>query len=325
MDHQEVTPEAEPLRAGASHSSNWEGWEELSLTKPAKTRIITVANQKGGCGKTTVAINLAAAYAAGGLRVLLVDLDSQANSTRGLGISAEDVDECICEVLLDPKKKSLADVVLETGHPRLHLAPASNELSTFETRVVNEIGRESRLKRALQPFLPLYDIVLIDTPPSLGLLSVNAFCAAQEVFVPLQPHPFAFDGLNLLLNTIELVKEDLNPTLVLAGIVISMYDGRKKIVREIVESVQKQEELAPLVFNSFIRQNVKLTEASEFGAPIFEFDPLSLGSQDFVALARESIERYEEQRAQRTQAFEGMKNRLLELNRMSREKKAENL
>jgi chromosome partitioning protein len=233
------------------------------------------------------------------------------------------VDECICEVLLDPKKKSLADVVLETGFPRLHLAPASSELSAFETRVVNEIGRENRLKRALAPFLPLYDVVLIDTPPSLGLLSVNAFAAAHEVLVPLQPHPFAFDGLNLLLNSIELVKDDINPTIILSGIVVSMYDGRKKIVKEIIEAVQKQPELAPLVLNSFIRQNIRLTEASEFGGPIFEFDPLSLGAQDFVALAKEIVERYESQRAERAQAFEGMKSRLLELNRMSREKKAE--
>ncbi len=322
MDHQEVTLQ-ETIRAGASHSAQWEGWEDLSFPKPAKTRIIAIANQKGGCGKTTLVINLASALAAGGLRVLVVDLDMQQNTTTGLGISPNDIDECICDVLLNPKVKSLADIVLETGYPYLHLAPASSELSTFETRVITEIGRENRLKRALQPFLHLYDIVLIDTPPSLGLLSINAFCAAQEIFVPLQPHPFGFDGLNLLLNSIELVKEDLNPSLTLGGIVISMYDGRKKIVKEIVESVQKQPELAPLLFNTFIRQNVRITEATEFGAPIFEFDPLSLGSQDFVALAREVVERYESQRAERAQAFEGMKNRLLELNRLSREKKAE--
>jgi chromosome partitioning protein len=323
MDHQEVSLHEEPIRAGASHSSTWEGWEELSFAKPAKTRVIAIANQKGGCGKTTVAINLAAAFAAGGLRVLLVDLDSQRNATTGMGISPEDIDECICDVLLDPKKKSLADVVLETGFPRLHIAPASNELSTFETRIVNEIGRENRLKRALAPFLSLYDIVLIDTPPSLGLLSVNAFSAAHEILVPLQPHPFAFDGLNLLLNSIELVKDDLNPALEMSGIVVTMYDARKKIVKEIVEATQNIPEVAPLVFKTFIRQNVRLTEAAEFGSPIFEFDPLSIGAQDFVALAREAVERYEAQRVERAQAFEGMKSRLLELNRLSREKKAE--
>jgi chromosome partitioning protein len=320
MDHQEMHPQ-ESNRVGATHSRKWEGWEDLSLAKPQNTRVIAVANQKGGCGKSTLVINLAAAFAAGGLRVLVVDLDSQQNTTSGLGISKDDLDESIYDVLIDPKKMSLADVVLETGYPNLHLAPACDELAQFETRIVNEIGRENRLKKALAPFLRLYDIVLVDTPPSLGLLSVNAFCAAQEIFVPLQPHPFAFDGLNLLLHTIEQVTEDLNPGLKLEGIVVSMYDGRKKIVKDILDLVKQQPELAPFVLNSYIRQNVRLTEATEFGAPIFEYDPLSIGSQDFVALAKEIVERYEGRRVERAQQFEGLKSRLLELNRMSREKR----
>lgn len=320
MDRQEEHPN-EPARVGATHSRKWDGWEDLSLTKPQSTRVIVVANQKGGCGKSTLVINLAAAFAAGGLRVLVVDLDSQRNTTSGLGISASDVDQSIYNVLVDPKNVSLADVVLETGYPLLHLAPACSELAQFETRVINEIGRENRLKKALFPFLRLYDIVLIDTPPSLGLLSVNAFCAAQEIIVPLQPHPFAFDGLNLLINTVEQITEDLNPALKLSGIVISMYDGRKKIVKEIVELVKQQTELSSLVLNSHIRQNVRLTEATEFGSPIFEYDPLSIGSQDFVALAKEISERYAARRDERTQQFEGLKSRLLELNRVSREKR----
>jgi chromosome partitioning protein len=166
------------------------------LAKEVKTtRIIAICNQKGGCGKTTTVINVAAGLAAVGLRVLVVDLDSQGNATSGLGINDTDVEASTFHLLAEPKKYNLESVVLESPYPNLHVAPASIELSELESRISREVGRENRLKKALQMVSGFYDYILIDTPPSLGLLSVNALNAAHEVHIAMQAHPFAFDGL----------------------------------------------------------------------------------------------------------------------------------
>lgn len=257
------------------------------LPRPQQTRVVAVCNQKGGCGKTTSVINVAAGLAAAGQRVLVVDLDSQCNATAGLGIDVDEVETSIFDLLVDPKATSIEDVILESEYENLHIAPGSIELSEFESRVATEIGRENRLKKAFAPLLPYYDFILIDTPPSLGLLSVNALNAATEVFIAMQAHPFAFDGLNLLLNTIHLVQEELNRKLEISGIIVTMFDPRTKISKEIVEQVCAMEDLRGAVFKTVIRQNVKLTEATKMRKPIMYYDATCFGAEDYTALCRE--------------------------------------
>lgn len=257
------------------------------MQRPANTRIIAVCNQKGGCGKTTTIINVAASLALLGQRVLVVDLDSQANATVGLGVQTDDVDKSTFELLADQKNTTIEDVIIETEYENLHLAPASIILSEFESRVASEIGRENRLKKALAPLRGLYDIILIDTPPSLGLLSVNALNAATEVHIALQAHPFAFDGLNLLLESIELIKEELNPALQISGIIITMFDPRTKIAHEIVQKVLSMPALKNHVFKSVIHQNVKLTEATRMRKPVIYYNPGSVGADDYLGLSQE--------------------------------------
>jgi chromosome partitioning protein len=258
-----------------------------ALPRPAKARVIAICNQKGGCGKTTTVINLAAGLAAHGQRVLVIDLDSQSNATSGLGIENDAVEKSTFDLLADPKHTTAEDVVLETPYANLHIAPASIELSEFESRVASEIGRENRLKKALIPLRALYDYVLIDTPPSLGLLSVNALNAADEVQIALQAHPFAFDGLQLLLDTIGLIREELNPTLKITGIITTMFDPRTKISREIVEKVLAIETIRESVFKTVIRQNVKITEASKMRKPVMYYDASCMGAIDYMALTGE--------------------------------------
>lgn len=257
------------------------------LPTPQKMRVVAICNQKGGCGKTTTVINVAAGLAAMGQRVLVIDLDSQCNATTGLGVPLENIEKSTFDLLMEPKAGVLEEVILETAYKNLHVAPGSIELSEFESRAASEIGRENRLKKAVALLQGLYDFVLIDTPPSLGLLSVNALNAATEVEIALQSHPFAFDGLNLLMETINLVKEELNPRLEVTGVVVTMYDNRTKISREIVERAQAMEELEDKLFKTVIRQNIKLTEASKMRKPVMDYDELCTGAQDYLNLCLE--------------------------------------
>ncbi|NBX16065.1 MAG: ParA family protein [Proteobacteria bacterium] len=254
---------------------------------PKTSRIIAICNQKGGCGKTTSVINIAATLAAMNQRVLVIDLDSQCNATQGLGIELNEIEETICDVLLDPKAHSLADVIVESPYANLHIAPGSIELSEYESRAANEIGRENRLKKAILQIREHYDFVLIDTPPSLGLLSVNALNAASEVQIAMQSHPFALDGLHLLLETIELVQEELNPELKISGVIVTMFDPRTKISREIVDEVCQIATLKGRVHKTVIRQNVKLTEASRLRKPVMYYDDQCSGTEDYVQISRE--------------------------------------
>ncbi|BBH51853.1 ParA family protein [Fluviispira sanaruensis] len=273
-------------RVGAT-KSNIPKAEFKNYERPKSIRIISVCNQKGGCGKTTTVINVATAIAKLGQRVLVVDLDSQCNATSGLGIDLSEIEKSIFELIVEPKKTNLEDVILETQYENLHIAPGSIELSEFESRMAGEIGRENRLKKALLPLHNLYDFIIIDTPPSLGLLSINALNASNEVHIALQAHPFAFDGLNLLLETISLIKEELNPKLKITGLVMTMFDSRTKLSREIVDKVNSIEELKNSIFKTCIRQNVKLAEAAKARKSVLTYDPSCTGAIDYIALGKE--------------------------------------
>lgn len=254
-----------------------------------KTRVIAVCNQKGGCGKTTSVINLAAGIAALGKRVLVIDLDSQCNATSGLGINLEADDLSSFDLLVDPTRIKLTDVVMPTEYDNLFVVPGSIELSEFESRVASEIGRENKLKKALARTENEYDFILLDTPPSLGLISVNALNAATEVHIAMQAHPFALDGLNLLLETIRLVQEELNPTLQISGVYITMYDGRTNISKEIKSKVESMRGMKNKIFKTVIRQNVKVTEATQARVPVMYFDLMCTGTQDYNDLSAEVV------------------------------------
>lgn len=267
--------------------------QKAKLVRPKQTRVLAVCNQKGGCGKTTTVINLAGCLAELGFRVLVVDMDAQCNSTSGLGFDQSDIDKSVCDMLLDPKRVSLEDIVIETSYPGLHLAPGGLDLAEFDIRAAAEIGRENRLKRALQS-LPegFYDFVLLDTPPSLGLLLVNALNAATEVQITMQAHPFAFEGLNKLLETIDAVREELNPPLVVRGVIVTMFDGRTRLSRDIVNSLHSVDGVRGLVHSTVIRQNIRLAEAARAKKPVVAFDSGSTGASDYRMLCREIIRQH---------------------------------
>jgi chromosome partitioning protein len=276
------------LRAGASAKAMLNAPKSRKqMSRPVKTRVIAICNQKGGCGKTTTVINMAAGLASMGQRVLVVDLDAQCNSTVGLGIDSDEVETSVFDLMVDLKGTNIEDVILETDYENLHVAPASIELSEFDSRVANEIGRENRLKKSLAKLPPIYDYILIDTPPSLGLLSVNALNAANEVHIAMQAHPFAFDGLNQLLDTISAVREEINTTLEVSGIVVTMFDPRTRISREIVDRLLEMKNIAHCVYKSVIRQNVKLTEASKVRKPVMYYDTACSGTEDYLDLCEE--------------------------------------
>jgi chromosome partitioning protein len=251
------------------------------------TKILALANQKGGVGKTTTAINLGASVAACERRVLLVDLDPQANATSGIGIL--DAERSMYDVLID--KMPLADIILPTEIPTLFVAPGSVDLVAAEVELREAIGREYYLKRVLDPVAADYDYVFIDLPPSLGLLTVNGLTAAHSVLVPLQTEYFALEGISQLLLTIERVQGAVNPGLELEGIVLTMYDDRMNLTRQVAEEVRTH--FGDKVYRTVIPRNVRLSEAPSFGKPIILYDIRSRGSEAYVSLAREFIQRAE--------------------------------
>jgi len=251
------------------------------------TKIVALANQKGGVGKTTTAINLGASVAACERRVLLVDLDPQANATSGIGVT--DANPSMYDVLIE--NMPLRDIIRPTEIPTLHLAPSSPDLVGAEVELRDAIGREYYLKRVIEPVLADYDYILIDSPPSLGLLTVNGLTASNSVLVPLQAEYFALEGVSQLLATIDRVKSAVNPSLEVEGIVLTMYDERINLARQVAEEVRSH--FGEKVYKTVIPRNVRLSEAPSFGKPIILYDIRSRGSEAYVSLAREFIQRAE--------------------------------
>jgi chromosome partitioning protein len=251
------------------------------------TKIVALANQKGGVGKTTTAINLGASVAACERRVLLVDLDPQSNASSGLGVT--EADPSMYDVLIE--NMPLQEIIRPTEIPTLFLAPSSVDLVGAEVELRDAIGREYYLKRVLEPIAAEYDYILIDSPPSLGLLTVNGLTAANSVLVPLQAEYFALEGVSQLLATIDRVKSAVNPSLDVEGIVLTMYDERMNLARQVAEEVRNH--FGDKLYKTVIPRNVRLSEAPSFGKPIILYDIRSRGSEAYVSLAREFIQRAE--------------------------------
>ncbi|ESR26067.1 ParA family protein [Lutibaculum baratangense] len=260
-------------------------------------RVITVANQKGGVGKTTTAINLGTALSAVGQRVLVVDMDPQGNASTGLGVGRADRSTSIYDVLSGDM--GLDEAAVETAVPRLHVVPSTLDLLGFEQEVMGARDRAFRLKRAVQALGPAetgpYDYVLVDCPPSLNLLTINALAAASSVLVPLQCEFFALEGLSQLLQTVDHVKETLNPELTIHGIVLTMFDRRNNLSTQVMEDVR--EYMGGRVYETVIPRNVRLSEAPSFGKPALLYDINCTGSQAYIRLASEIIQRERSLRA----------------------------
>lgn len=248
-------------------------------------KIISIANQKGGVGKTTSAINLAASLAAVEHTTLIIDIDPQSNTTSGLGIESKTVSKSIYEVMVGGV--DAADAVRETDLPFLEIVPSHINLVGAEIEMIDREERERILEKAITEFKEQYDFIIIDCPPSLGLLTINALTASDSILIPVQCEYFALEGLGQLLNTIKIVRQHLNTALEIEGVLLTMYDTRTRLSDQVAEEVRKYFE--DRVFEQIIKRNIRLAEAPSFGKPALMYDSTSVGAKNYLALAREII------------------------------------
>ena len=247
---------------------------------------IAIFNQKGGVGKTTTNINLAACLAMKGKRVLVLDIDPQGNTTSGLGISKKGLEYTSYDLLIEEDLETV-NTIYKTGVENLDIIPASVDLAGAEIELVQLEGREKRLKKALEQVKRYYDYIFIDCPPSLGLLTINALTAVDSVLIPIQCEFYALEGVSQLVSTIDLVQKGFNPDLVIEGVVLSMFDGRTNLSIQVVEEVKKY--FGQKLYSTVIPRNVRLAEAPSYGMPITTYDPNSKGAKAYVAFAEEFL------------------------------------
>ncbi|PID29345.1 MAG: sporulation initiation inhibitor Soj [Candidatus Cloacimonadota bacterium] len=253
-------------------------------------RVISIANQKGGVGKTTTAVNLASSLAVAEKKVLLIDFDPQANSTSGFGIDSEKKELSIYDAITNGESLETIIEPYEKLEKYLHIVPAKIDLVGAEVELVSVISRETRLKRALDKISDKYDYILIDTSPSLGLLTINALTASDSVIIPVQAEYYALEGLTQLMNTIHLVKQNLNPSLEIEGVLLTMFDTRLNLSKEVSKEVEKF--FASKMFRTRISRNVKLAEAPSHGKPVIMYDAGSTGALNYINLAEEILSGY---------------------------------
>ena len=251
----------------------------------AAGKIIAITNQKGGVGKTTTAINLCASLAVAEKSTLLVDMDPQGNATSGLGIDKNELESTVYDSLFEPA--FAAEAIVETAMPFLHLLPANQHLTGAEVELVAQVGRELKLKQALEPIRDKYQYIIIDCPPSLGLLTLNVLTAADSMLIPVQCEYYALEGLGHLLGTVQLVQSALNPELEIEGVLLTMFDKRLNLASQVVDETVNY--FGDKVYKTIIPRNVRLSESPSFGKPILLYDIQSKGAESYLQLAREVI------------------------------------
>ncbi|MCI9598350.1 MAG: ParA family protein [Firmicutes bacterium] len=249
-------------------------------------KAIAIFNQKGGVGKTTTNINLAACLALKGKKILVIDIDPQGNTTSGIGLSKKELGNTSYEILIE-KNIDTKSAIVETQVKNLDIIPASVQLAGAEVELIQLQGREKRLKNALDQVKPEYDYIFIDCPPSLGLLTINSLTAVDSVLIPIQCEFYALEGVSQLMSTIEIVKKSMNPKLEIQGVILSMFDGRTNLSIQVVEEVKKY--FKEKVYTTVIPRNVRLAEAPSYGLPIMQYDPKSAGAQAYQEFAEEFL------------------------------------
>ena len=260
---------------------------DSKLKATGQTKILSIINQKGGVGKSTTAINLSAALGENNKKILLIDLDPQGNTTSGIGVEKSQVDKCIYDVLLNDAK--IEEVVINNVCDGVDVVPATINLAGAEVELVSQMARENRLKNAAGSMRGFYDYIIIDCPPSLGLLTINALVAADKLLIPIQCEFYALEGVTKLLDSMKRVKNILNPSLDIEGVVLTMFDTRQLLARQVVEEVKNY--FGKIMFNTIIPREVKIAEAPGYAQPITEYAPKSKGALAYRELAKEVIER----------------------------------